>query len=400
MTGKPRVTVVFGTRPEAIKLAPVVLALGRERGLSCRVCVTGQHREMLGQVLKVFEIRPDADLNVMRRNQSLGTLTARLVESLEREFRAHRPDLLIVQGDTSTTFCGALAAFYRQIPIAHVEAGLRTGTLEAPWPEEANRVLTSRLASLHFAPTALNRRNLLAEGISEDRIFVTGNTVIDALFLAVARMGRARPRGLEWADAWLGKEDSAELVLITSHRRETFGEGFESICKAIAILASRFPAVQFVFPVHLNPRVRTPVRRLLGGERRPNLHLIEPLPYIQFVYMMKMATIILTDSGGIQEEAPSLGKPVLVMRETTERPEAVEAGTATLVGTETGRLCDEVTRLLTSERSDRDLPGRKNPYGDGHAAERIVEGCRALLETNGGSRPLRGLARCRDQSCS
>jgi UDP-N-acetylglucosamine 2-epimerase (non-hydrolysing) len=324
-------------------------------------------------------------------------LTARLVESLEREFRAHRPDLLIVQGDTSTTLCGALAAFYRQIPIAHVEAGLRTGTLDAPWPEEANRVLTSRLATLHFAPTDLNRENLLAEGIREDRILVTGNTVIDALFLALARMGRARPRGLEWADAWLGKEDSPGLVLITSHRRERFGEGIESICKAIAILASRFPAVQFVFPVHLNPNVRTPVRRLLGEERRRNVHLIEPLPYIQFVYLMRMATIILTDSGGIQEEAPSLGKPVLVMRETTERPEAIEAGTATLVGTETARLCDEVARRLSGERSDREISGRKNPYGDGRAAERIVEGCRALLERIGGRRPARGSPRCCDQ---
>ncbi len=387
MTRSSRITVVFGTRPEAIKLAPVVLALGKERGMSCRVCVTGQHREMLDQVLKVFEIRPDADLNVMRRNQSLATLTARLVASLEKELRAHRPDLLIVQGDTSTTFCGALAAFYRKIPIAHVEAGLRTGTLDMPWPEEANRVLTSRLASLHFAPTELNRRNLLEEGVREDRILVTGNTVIDALFLALARLGRVRPRGLEWADACLGRADSRGMVLITSHRRETFGEGFESICKAVATLAARFSAVQFVFPVHLNPNVRTPVRKLLGGERLRNVHLIEPVPYLQFVYLMRMATVILTDSGGIQEEAPSLGKPVLVMRETTERPEAVEAGTATLVGTETGRICDEVSRCLTSERKDGDISGRKNPYGDGRAAARIVEACRALLERSGGSRP-------------
>ena len=388
MTRRSRITVVFGTRPEAIKLAPVVLALGREPGMSCRVCVTGQHREMLDQVLKVFGIRPDADLNVMRRNQSLATLTARLVASLEKELRAHRPDLLIVQGDTSTTFCGALAAFYRKIPIAHVEAGLRTGTLDMPWPEEANRVLTSRLASLHFAPTELNRRNLLEEGVREDRILVTGNTVIDALFLALKRLDRARPRGLEWADACLGRGDSRGMVLITSHRRETFGAGFESICKAVAILAARFSAVQFVFPVHLNPNVRTPVKKLLGGERLRNVHLIEPVPYLQFVYLMRMATVILTDSGGIQEEAPSLGKPVLVMRETTERPEAVEAGTATLVGTETGRICDEVSRCLAGEGKGRDIPGRKNPYGDGRAAARIVGGCRALLEGSGGSRPV------------
>jgi UDP-N-acetylglucosamine 2-epimerase (non-hydrolysing) len=389
MTGRPRVTVVFGTRPEAIKLAPVVLALARERGMSSRVCVTGQHRKMLDQVLRVFEIRPDVDLNVMRRNQSLATLTSRLVESLDLEFRAHRPDLVVVQGDTSTTLCGALAAFYRRIPVAHVEAGLRTGTLEAPWPEEANRVLTSRLASLHFAPTERSRRNLLAEGVREDRIRVTGNTVIDALLLAVARLGKGRPRGLEWAGAWLGTADSTKLVLITSHRRETFGEGFESICRAIALLASRFPAVQFVFPVHLNPNVRAEVKRLLGGRRR-NLHLIEPLPYLQFVYMMKRASLILTDSGGIQEEAPSLGKPVLVMREITERPEALEAGTATLVGTETGRLCDEVTRRLASRRRDRGISAGRNPYGDGRAAERIVEGCRAFLEGNGAMPPARG----------
>ena len=390
MTRKSRVTVVFGTRPEAIKLAPVVLALARERGMSCRVCVTGQHRRMLDQVLKVFEIRPNVDLNVMRRKQTLAALTSKLLESLDREFRAHRPDLVVVQGDTSTTLCGALAAFYRRIPVAHVEAGLRTGTLEAPWPEEANRVLTSRLASLHFAPTELNRRNLLSEGIWEDRIRVTGNTVIDALFLAVARLGRGRPRGLEWARDWLGREDSPKLVLITSHRRETFGEGFESICRAIAILAARHPAVQFVFPVHLNPNVRAEVKRLLGGERRRNLHLVEPLPYLQFVYMMKKATLILTDSGGIQEEAPSLGKPVLVMREVTERPEAVEAGTATLVGTETGRLCDEVTRRLASRRRDREISAGRNPYGDGRAAERVVEGCRAFLEGDGAKPPARG----------
>jgi UDP-N-acetylglucosamine 2-epimerase (non-hydrolysing) len=397
MTGKSRVTVVFGTRPEAIKLAPVVLALARDRAMSCRVCVTGQHRTMLDQVLNVFGIRPDADLNVMRRNQSLATLTARLLVSLEREFQAHRPDLVIVQGDTSTAFCAALAAFYGRIPVAHVEAGLRSGTNEAPWPEEANRVLTSRLATLHFAPTERNRQNLLAEGIPEDRILVTGNTVIDALFLALARLGRGRPRGLEWTKAWLGKKGSPDLILVTSHRRETFGERFESICKAIAVLASRFPAVHFVFPVHLNPNVRRQVRKLLGGGRRPNLHLVEPLPYLQFVYLMKIATLILTDSGGIQEEAPSLGTPVLVMREVTERPEAVEAGVATLVGTGTNRLCEEVTRRLASKASDPGISARKNPYGDGRAAERIVEGCRALLEGNRGKRPVRGSARCRDR---
>lgn len=397
MTGGSRVTVVFGTRPEAIKLAPVVRALAQERGVSCRVCVTGQHRLMLDQVLKVFEIRPDADLDVMRRNQSLATLTSKLLLALDREFRAHPPDLVVVQGDTSTTLCGAAAAFYRRIPVAHVEAGLRTGSLDAPWPEEANRVLTSRLASLHFAPTGRNRQNLLAEGIREDRILVTGNTVIDALFLAVARLGRGRPAGLGWARPWLGREDSPKLVLVTCHRRENLGEGFESICRAIAALASRFSAVRFVFPVHLNPNVRRDVKRLLGGVRRPNLHLIEPLPYLQFVYMMKSATLILTDSGGIQEEAPSLGKPVLVLRDVTERPEAVEAGAATLVGTRTERIVHEVAARLTGKRTGRVLSTRENPYGDGHAAERIVEGCRALLAARTAGPPARGPAACRDR---
>ncbi|MFI5181874.1 MAG: non-hydrolyzing UDP-N-acetylglucosamine 2-epimerase [Thermoanaerobaculia bacterium] len=374
-----RITVVFGTRPEAIKLAPVVLALRKVQGVCCRICVTGQHREMLDQVLNVFEIRPDADLKIMRQRQALAALTARLVKSIDKELAEHRPDLTIVQGDTSTTLCGALAAFYRRIPVAHVEAGLRTGTLEAPWPEEANRVLTSRIASLHFAPTEANRRNLLREGIPAERVLVTGNTVIDALFMALERMGGKQPAGLEWADPWLDRGRSRPLVLITSHRREGFGEGIRSICKAIAILSAHFPEVEFVFPVHLNPNVRRPVRRILSGRKRTNVHLIEPLPYLPFVYLMSRATVILTDSGGIQEEAPSLGIPVLVLREQTERPEAVEAGTATLVGTGTERLCKEVAPFLMGEKKYPDILRGESPFGDGHAADRIVEGCLAFL---------------------
>ncbi len=374
-----RITVLLGTRPEAIKLAPVVMALRKAPGVRCRVCVTAQHREMLDQVLEEFGIRPEADLGIMRRRQSLAALTAKLVRGIDRELAEHRPDLAIVQGDTSTTLCGALAAFYRRIPVAHVEAGLRTGTLEAPWPEEANRAMTSRIAVLHFAPTEANRRNLLREGVPPERVLVTGNTVIDALFMALERLGESRPECLKWLDAGQDDSRSKPLVLITSHRREGFGEGIRSICEAIAILSDRFPHVRFVYPVHLNPNVRRPVRRMLGAKTRRNVHLIEPLPYLPFVHLMTRATLILTDSGGIQEEAPSLGKPVLVMRERTERPEAVEAGTALLVGTGTERLCHEVASFLTSDERQREGGRLRNPYGDGHAADRIVEACLTFL---------------------
>lgn len=370
-----KVAVLLGTRPEAIKLAPVVLALRRDPAFDCRVCVTAQHREMLDQALAAFGIVPDTDLNLMRARQTLAQLTARAMEALDGYLAVEQPRMVFVQGDTTTAFCSALAAFYHRIPVAHVEAGLRTGNLDAPWPEEANRVLTSRLAALHFAPTERARQSLLREGVPSERIAVTGNTGIDALLLARDRITTQPPEipGLPAAC------DGARLVLITGHRRENFGAGFESICRAIATLATRFPAVQFVYPVHLNPGVREPVHVALGRGRHANVHLIEPLPYLSFVALMNRATLILTDSGGVQEEAPSLGKPVLVMRETTERPEAVEAGTVKLVGADTERIVAETSRLLTDADYYRTMSRTHNPYGDGQAAGRIVAVSREFL---------------------
>jgi UDP-N-acetylglucosamine 2-epimerase (non-hydrolysing) len=364
--GKPRgarvrVAVIFGTRPEAIKLAPVVLALRDHPAFACKVCVTAQHRQMLDQVLDVFGLTPDADLNLMRPNQTLGKLTARAVEALDAYLAAERPDLVLVQGDTTTVFCAALAAFYHRIPVGHVEAGLRTGDLRSPWPEEANRVLTSRLTALHFAPTATSRANLLAEGVPYGRIVVTGNTVIDALFLALEKVRKSPPPipglGGRMLASWEGKP----VVLITGHRRENHGAGFESICRAVAELARRFPRAQFVHPVHLNPNVREPVGRILGVGRADNVHLIDPLPYLPFVALLARSTVVLTDSGGIQEEAPSLGKPVLVMRDTTERPEAVTAGTVKLVGTDYETIVAETARLLTDPAAYDAMARAHNP---------------------------------------
>jgi UDP-N-acetylglucosamine 2-epimerase (non-hydrolysing) len=384
----PKISVIFGTRPEAIKLAPVVLRLQNEPGIVCHVCSTAQHRQMLDQVLEVFGIRPDADLDLMRPNQSLAGLTARAVEAMDAYFAAEKPDIALVQGDTTTVLCASLAAFYNSVAIGHVEAGLRTGDLQAPWPEEANRVLTSRLARLHFAPTQTSRQNLLRENMPDDAIYVTGNTVIDALLIAVERIKRDPPRVeglpdfLQPASAGAAAAGGApRLVLITGHRRENFGSGFESICRAIAELAERQPDVHFVYPVHLNPNVRRPVEEILGrdGAGPVNVHLIEPLPYLAFVGMMDRSTLILTDSGGVQEEAPSLGKPVLVMRDLTERPEAVEAGTVRLVGTNQRLIVDGVIELLTRPDVYEKMSRAHNPYGDGHAAERIVETCREML---------------------
>jgi UDP-N-acetylglucosamine 2-epimerase (non-hydrolysing) len=383
-----RIAAIFGTRPEAIKLAPVILALRRESGIECRVYVTAQHREMLDQVLDIFDIQPDVDLNLMIPNQSLATLTARCIEAVDRCLGEEKPDLILVQGDTTTVMCGALAAFYRRIPVAHVEAGLRTGDLQAPWPEEANRVLTSRLAALHFAPTNAARDNLLNEGVRADDVVVTGNTVIDALFLALEKIRVSRPPIAALPDYLLQHDVHApSVVLITGHRRESFGEGFENICGGIADLATRFPDVHFVYPVHLNPNVREPVMRILGKPIAPvssgcvtkNIHLIEPLSYLPFVWLMNRSTLILTDSGGVQEEAPSLGKPVLVMRDVTERPEAVDAGTARLVGDDRERIVTEVSRLLTDSSAYLAMSRAHNPYGDGHAAQRIVTACRKFL---------------------
>ena len=356
-----------------------MLALRCTPAVECRVCVTGQHREMLDQVLQVFGIIPDADLNLMRPKQTLGGLTARALEALDGYLALEKPTLILIQGDTTTAFCAALAAFYHRIPVGHVEAGLRTGNLASPWPEEANRVLATRLTTLHFAPTTKSRDNLLAERVPADTIFVTGNTVIDALFLALAKV-RAKPPEIPGVRAaTLRAWQDARLVLITGHRRENFGTGFESICQAIAELTRRFPDVHFVYPVHLNPQVREPVLRILGAGARGNMHLIEPLPYLPFVALMDRAALLLTDSGGVQEEAPSLGKPVLVMRDTTERPEAVEVGTVRLVGTDFRNIVNETARLLCDRAAYEAMSRAHNPYGDGKATGRIIDACIRFL---------------------
>lgn len=365
-----KVAVVFGTRPEAVKLCPVVLALKDDPAFDCRVCVTGQHREMLQQVLDVFGVIPDRDLALMRPNQTLGELTSRALAAIDEYLSSEKPDIVMVQGDTTTVLAGAIAAFYHHIPVAHVEAGLRTWNMESPWPEEANRVLTTRLSRWHFCPTENNKRNLLREGIAEDRIHVTGNTVIDALLIAKG-MVRKNPPVIDGLPE--GLMDSRErMVLITGHRRENFGVGFDHICTAIRKLAIRFPDVHFVYPVHLNPHVREPVARILGGASRMNIHLIAPQGYLPFVALMDRASMILTDSGGVQEEAPSLGKPVLVMRDTTERPEAVCAGTVKLIGTDSMTIEENVAQLLTNELSYAEMAHAVNPYGDGTAVARIL----------------------------
>ncbi len=377
----PKLSVIFGTRPEAIKLAPVILALRGDARFVCDVCVTAQHRQMLDQVLDAFAIAPDADLDLMVPDQTLAGLTAGAVEAIDRHLAEARPDLVLVQGDTTTTFCAALAAFYHHIPVGHVEAGLRTGNLESPWPEEANRVLTTRLTRLHFAPTVGNRDHLLREGVPDERITVTGNTVIDALFLALDIVKRRPPVIPELPETIV--RGAQPLVLITGHRRENFGPGFEAICQAIAELAARFPDTEFVYPVHLNPNVRHPVDAILRAGGAGNVHLIEPLGYLPFVAMMSRATVILSDSGGVQEEAPSLGKPVLVMRDTTERPEAVTAGTVKLVGTDRRAIVEETSRLLTDRAAYDAMARAINPYGDGRASGRIVAACAEFLQTLG-----------------
>lgn len=373
-----KVSVIFGTRPEAIKLAPVIISLRARKHFVCHVCATAQHREMLDQVLSVFDILLDTDLNLMRPGQTLPDLTSRAVEALDLYFAQEKPDLVLFQGDTTTVLAGSLAAFYRGIPVGHVEAGLRTWNMQSPWPEEANRVLTTRLATLHFAPTETNRQNLIAEGVAPDRILVTGNTVIDSLFLALAKL-RIKSPMIEGLDPTIMTGDrSVPVVLITGHRRENFGQKLEAVCEAIADLARLFPKTQFVYPVHMNPAVRHAVGKvlggLIGGRQLPrNIHLINPVTYLQFVALMERCTIIVTDSGGIQEEAPSLGKPVLITRDTTERPEALIAGCAKLVGTHKQTIVDEVARLLTDRVYYEAAVKHGNPYGDGKAASRIVQ---------------------------
>lgn len=376
---KKIISFIFGTRPEAIKLSPLILALKNHPEIETHVCVTGQHREMLDQVLEVFGVVPDVDLELMQPNQTLAGLTAKAISAIDGYLTKLKPDMLLVQGDTTTVFCAALCAFYHRIPIGHVEAGLRTWNKFSPFPEETNRVLATHLSTLHFAPTNNSRNNLVREGISPDRIYITGNTVIDALYLALDKV-KANPSVIPS----LPKEimtNGQLLVLITGHRRENFGEGFNNICSAIKSLASQFPKVAFVYPVHLNPNVQEPVFRLLDKKR--NIHLIEPLSYLPFIALMNRATIILTDSGGVQEEAPSLGKPVLVMRETTERPEAVEMGTVNLVGTSKEKIIYTASRLLTDEKAYNAMANAVNPYGDGKATGRIIAACLQFLNHQG-----------------
>lgn len=372
-----RVLTVFGTRPEAIKMAPVVKALAKAEGIEQRVCVTAQHREMLDQVLALFGIAPDYDLDLMKPGQDLTDITANVLHGLKPVLADFAPDLVLVHGDTTTTLAASLAAYYQRIAVGHVEAGLRTGDILSPWPEEVNRKVAGAIAALHFAPTERSRANLLAEAVPAGRIHVTGNTVIDALQDVVA---------LIEADAALGRDlagrfpldGSKRLVLVTGHRRESFGEGFQRICRALRRIAAR-DDVEIVYPVHLNPNVKGPVETLLSD--LPNVHLVTPQDYLPFVYLMHRATLILTDSGGVQEEAPSLGKPVLVMRDTTERPEAVDAGTVRLVGTNEDLIVASVNTLLDDKAAYDAMSFAHNPYGDGHAATRIRNTITALATT-------------------
>lgn len=352
-------------------MAPLALALAADDRFDAKVCVTAQHREMLDQVLGLFEIKPDFDLDIMKPGQDLTDVTTAILRGLKGVFAQFRPDIVLVHGDTATTFASTLAAYYQQIPVAHVEAGLRTGNLYSPWPEEANRKLTGALARLHFAPTPMSRDNLIAEGVAAETIVVTGNTVIDALLDVVHRLQTDDHLREQAAQPTAFLDLTRKLILVTGHRRESFGGGFERICQALAQIARQHPEVDIIYPVHLNPNVREPVNRLLTGIE--NIHLTEPLDYLPFVYLMSRAHLILTDSGGIQEEAPSLGKPVLVMRETTERPEAVTAGTVRLVGADTKQIVNEINRLLNDEEAYRTMSRAHNPYGDGQACQRVVD---------------------------
>ncbi|WP_348983960.1 UDP-N-acetylglucosamine 2-epimerase (non-hydrolyzing) [Cobetia sp. 1CM21F] len=363
---------VFGTRPEAIKLAPLAIALNSDKRFKHSICVTGQHREMLDQVLELFSLVPDYDLAIMKPGQDLTDVTATILQKMRNVLQSKRPDIIIVHGDTATTFAASLAAYYEQIPVAHVEAGLRTGNIFSPWPEEANRKLTAALATIHFAPTEQSRDNLLAEGVLSTSISVTGNTVVDALFAVIEKLDtNPELAQYERLPLDLATLNSNKTILVTGHRRESFGGGFERICQALREIAISNPSVNIIYPVHLNPNVQEPVNRLLSDIS--NVYLIEPLTYLPFVGLMNLSDIILTDSGGIQEEAPSLGKPVLVMRNTTERPEAVEAGTVKLVGTEVEVITQELDRLL-NDPSAYDLMSRAhNPYGDGKSCKRILD---------------------------
>lgn len=374
--------LVFGTRPEAIKMAPLVKKFQEfPNEFETIVCVTGQHREMLDQVLNIFDIKPDYDLNIMKQGQDLYDVTARVLTGMRDVLKESQPDVVLVHGDTTTSTAAALASFYQQIPVGHVEAGLRTHNIYSPWPEEMNRQITGRIATYHFAPTPLSKQNLLTEAVKEADIYVTGNTVIDALYWVVEKIKNDKALDSE-LNALLVKAgydvnrlaDGKKLVLITGHRRENFGDGFINMCSAIKTLTEKYPEVDFVYPMHLNPNVRKPIHEVFGEDLKGlgNMFFIEPLEYLSFVYLMEKSTIVLTDSGGIQEEAPGLGKPVLVMRDTTERPEALEAGTVKLVGTNYDKIVNEVSALLDNEAYYNEMSRAVNPYGDGLACERIT----------------------------
>ncbi|WP_308443991.1 non-hydrolyzing UDP-N-acetylglucosamine 2-epimerase [Citrobacter braakii] len=366
-----KVLIVFGTRPEAIKMAPLVNEIKKNRKIDLKVCVTAQHREMLDQVLELFEITPNYDLNLMKAGQTLNDITSAILINMRPILREYQPDIVLVHGDTSTTFAVSLAAYYEKVAIGHVEAGLRTGDIYSPWPEEANRKLTSVLTDYHFAPTESSRNNLIKEGYNADKIIVTGNTVIDALHIAKNKIDGNENISSELAANFQFLSKDKKMILVTGHRRESFGRGFENICEALAEIARKNENVQIVYPVHMNPNVREPVNRILSGIH--NVYLIEPQQYLPFVYLMDKSYLILTDSGGIQEEAPSLGKPVLVMRDTTERPEAVEAGTVRLIGTDKDRIIGEVNELLLSDSAYNLMSFAHNPYGDGCACKRIID---------------------------
>ena len=367
---KKKVLTVFGTRPEAIKMAPLVRALAIDERFEAKVCVTAQHREMLDQVLSLFEITPDYDLDLMKAGQTLNDITARILLELKPVLQQFKPDIVLVHGDTATTFAASLATYYEQISVGHVEAGLRTDNIYSPWPEEGNRKLTGVLTKYHFAPTETSKANLLQENYAEDSIFVTGNTVIDALLMVKAKIENNPKLNSLLASQFPFLDDNKKIILVTGHRRESFGGGFERICEALAIIAKENPDVQIIYPMHLNPNVRKPVNRILGDVS--NVILIEPQEYLPFIYLMMRSYIILTDSGGIQEEAPSLGKPVLVMRETTERPEAVSAGTVKLVGTEVDKIVNNVNILLQDRNAYQKMSFSHNPYGDGNACVNII----------------------------
>jgi UDP-N-acetylglucosamine 2-epimerase (non-hydrolysing) len=366
-----KIIIIFGTRPEAIKLAPLISAFQKDNRFNLQTCNTGQHKEMLDQVLDLFNIIPNYNLSIMKKNQNLFSVTAEILTGLQSILEKSDPDIVLVHGDTTTTFAAALAAYYKKIPVAHIEAGLRTGDIYSPWPEEGNRRLTASISKYHFPPTQASMNNLLKEGVQKKDILVTGNTVIDAMFWAIEILNQ-KPELIEDMNRrYSFLRNKKKIILITGHRRESFGNGFERICSAIKEISNLYPNVEFVYPVHLNPNVSNPVNRLLSGNK--NIHLIKPLEYLSFVYLMSRAYIVLTDSGGIQEEAPSLGKPVLVMRDKTERPEAINIGTVKMVGTKADVIVSELKSLLDNKEIYKKMSEAHNPYGDGKACKRIVD---------------------------